>query len=107
MLLLNAVLTVKAHAAASHSKRGWEEFTTHAVRMINKEREGVVFLLWGKYAQDKGKLIDTKRHHVLTCPHPSGLSAHRGFFGCRHFSRANELLEAQGQLPIDWQILDL
>lgn len=103
---MNSVLTVKAHAAASHSKRGWEEFTTHAVRMINKEREGVVFMLWGKYAQEKGKLIDTKRHHVLTSPHPSGLSAHRGFFGCRHFSRANELLEAQGQLPIDWQISD-
>lgn len=104
VLMLNAVLTVKAHQAASHSKRGWEEFTTHTVRIINKELTGVVFLLWGKYAQEKGSLIDTKRHHVLTCPHPSGLSAHRGFFGCKHFSKANKLLEQQGSEPIDWNI---
>ena len=105
VLMLNSVLTVRAHQAASHSKRGWEEFTTHTVRVINKELSGVVFLLWGKYAQEKGSLIDTKRHHVLTCPHPSGLSAHRGFFGCKHFTKANELLENQGSTPIDWRIL--
>jgi uracil-DNA glycosylase len=104
VLMLNSVLTVQAHKAASHSKKGWEEFTTHTVRVINKELSGVVFLLWGKYAQDKGSLIDTKRHHVLTCPHPSGLSAHRGFFGCRHFSKANELLVDQGSDAIDWRI---
>lgn len=104
VLLLNAVLTVEAHKAASHSKKGWEEFTTHTVRVINKEMSGVVFLLWGKYAQEKGSLIDTKRHHVLKCPHPSGLSAHRGFFGCKHFSKANALLKEQGKEPINWQI---
>ncbi len=104
VLMLNSVLTVRAHQAASHSKRGWEEFTTHTVRVINKELSGVVFLLWGKYAQEKGSLIDTKRHHILTCPHPSGLSAHRGFFGCKHFTKANELLEKQGSTPIDWRI---
>lgn len=104
VLMLNAVLTVRAHQAASHSKRGWEEFTTHTVRIINKELSGVVFLLWGKYAQEKGSLIDTKRHHVLKCAHPSGLSAHRGFFGCKHFTKANELLQKQGSSPIDWRI---
>ena len=104
VLMLNAVLTVEAHKAASHSKKGWEEFTTHTVRVINKELSGVVFLLWGKYAQEKGSLIDRKRHHVLTCAHPSGLSAHRGFFGCKHFSKTNELLERQGLAAIQWQI---
>lgn len=104
VLMLNSVLTVEAHKAASHSKKGWEEFTTHAVRVINKERSGVVFMLWGKYAQEKGSLIDAKRHHVLKAPHPSGLSAHRGFFGCKHFSRANALLKAQGDAPIDWKL---
>ena len=104
VLMLNAVLTVEAHKAASHSKKGWEEFTTHAVRVINKERSGVVFMLWGKYAQEKGSLIDVKRHHVLKAPHPSGLSAHRGFFGCKHFSQANALLTAQGDVPIDWNV---
>ena len=104
VLMLNAVLTVEAHKAASHSKKGWEEFTTHTVRVINKELSGVVFLLWGKYAQEKGSLIDRKRHHVLTCAHPSGLSAHRGFFGCKHFSKTNELLQEQGLPAIQWQI---
>jgi uracil-DNA glycosylase len=74
------------------------------VRVINKELSGVVFLLWGKYAQEKGSLIDRKRHHVLTCAHPSGLSAHRGFFGCKHFSKTNELLQKQGLAAIQWQI---
>ena len=104
VLMLNSVLTVEAHKAASHSKKGWEDFTTHTVRVINKERHGVVFLLWGKYAQEKGSLIDTKRHHVLKSPHPSGLSAHRGFFGCKHFSQANTLLLEQGDAPIEWKI---
>ena len=104
VLMLNSVLTVEAHKAASHSKRGWEDFTTQTVRIINKERSGVVFMLWGKYAQEKGSLIDTKRHHVLKSPHPSGLSAHRGFFGCKHFSQANDLLVSQGGQAIDWKI---
>lgn len=104
VLLLNAVLTVRAHAAASHAKRGWEAFTDAAIARLSAERRGVVFLLWGRYAQDKGKHIDKSRHHVLTAAHPSGLSAHRGFFGCRHFSKANALLQQEGQVPIDWCI---
>ena len=101
--MLNAVLTVRAHSAASHAKKGWEKFTDEAMARLSRERTGVVFLLWGKYAQEKGKVIcDGGRHTILTAPHPSGLSAHRGFFGCRHFSKTNELLKAAGELPIDW-----
>lgn len=102
VLLLNAVLTVRAGQAASHQKQGWERFTDQAIEHINREREGVVFLLWGSHAQKKGKLIDRERHCVLTAPHPSPLSAHRGFFGCGHFSRANQYLLQQGKIPIDW-----
>lgn len=104
VLLLNAVLTVRAHEAASHAKRGWEKFTDTAIARLSKERSGLVFLLWGKYAQDKGKVIDRKKHVVLTSAHPSGLSAHRGFFGCRHFSQTNDHLVSKGELPIDWCI---
>lgn len=104
VLLLNAVLTVRAHSAASHAKKGWEKFTDAAISRLSKQRSGVVFLLWGRYAQDKGKVIDKSKHHVLTAAHPSGLSANRGFFGCRHFSQTNRLLEKDGQLPIDWCI---
>ena len=104
VVLLNAVLTVRAHNAASHAKKGWEKFTDQAIAKLSKERSGIVFILWGKYAQEKGKVIDAKKHHILTSAHPSGLSASRGFFGCRHFSKCNEMLEKEGELPIDWCI---
>ena len=104
VLLLNAVLTVEQSKAASHQGRGWERFTDAAIERLNRDREGLVFLLWGSYAQKKGKLIDRQRHCVLTAPHPSPLSAHRGFLGCGHFSRANQYLLQQGKDPIDWSL---
>ncbi|KAF8103652.1 hypothetical protein N665_0186s0021 [Sinapis alba] len=104
VLLLNAVLTVRSKQPNSHAKKGWEQFTDAVIRSISQQKEGVVFLLWGKYAQEKSKLIDGNKHHILTAAHPSGLSAHRGFFNCRHFSRANQLLEQMGTPPIDWQL---
>ena len=102
VLLLNATLTVRAHQAGSHQRRGWEEFTDAAISALNARRSGVVFLLWGSYAIAKRKLIDPSRHYVLTAPHPSPLSAYRGFFGCRHFSQTNAILQQQGLQPIDW-----
>ncbi|MDE6368852.1 MAG: uracil-DNA glycosylase [Muribaculaceae bacterium] len=102
VLLLNATLTVEAHRAGSHQGQGWEEFTDAAVRKLAEEREGLVFMLWGSYAIRKGAFIDRNRHLVLTAPHPSPLSAYRGFFGCRHFSQANQWLIAHGQQPIEW-----
>ncbi|MDE6704087.1 MAG: uracil-DNA glycosylase [Muribaculaceae bacterium] len=102
VLLLNATLTVEAHKAASHQGHGWEEFTDAAVRRLAEERDGLVFLLWGSYAIRKGAFIDRNRHLVLTAPHPSPLSAYRGFFGCHHFSQANAWLESHGQTPIEW-----
>lgn len=102
VLLLNAVLSVEHGQAASHQGRGWERFTDVIVERLNREREGLVFLLWGSYAQKKGAVLDTQRHCVLRAPHPSPLSAHRGFLGCRHFSLANEYLIAHGVAPIDW-----
>jgi uracil-DNA glycosylase len=102
VLLLNAVLTVEGGKPQSHAGIGWEQFTDQVVRVLNEERRGLVFLLWGSPAQKKGAIIDPSRHHVLKCPHPSPLSASRGFFGCRHFSKANELLSAQGLEPIVW-----
>lgn len=102
VLLLNATLTVRAHQAGSHQRRGWEQFTDAAIAAIAARRSGIVFLLWGSYAIAKKALIDPSRHHVLTAPHPSPLSAYRGFFGCRHFSRCNAILAAQGLQPIDW-----
>ncbi|GAX76636.1 hypothetical protein CEUSTIGMA_g4082.t1 [Chlamydomonas eustigma] len=102
VLLLNAVLTVRHDKAASHSKQGWEEFTNEAIRQLSQKRTGIVFLLWGKYAQEKVKLIDCSKHHVLQAAHPSGLSAHRGFFGCKHFSKANEILLSEGKEIIRW-----
>lgn len=102
VLLLNATLTVRAHQAGSHQRHGWETFTDAAISALNEQRDGLVFLLWGSYAVAKRKLIDPQKHHILTAPHPSPLSAYRGFFGCRHFSRANDLLQQQGQTPIDW-----
>ncbi|MDF2785026.1 MAG: uracil-DNA glycosylase [Pantoea eucrina] len=102
VLLLNTVLTVEAGKAHSHARLGWETFTDTVIDAINTHREGVVFLLWGSHAQKKGSIIDAQRHHVLKAPHPSPLSAHRGFFGCRHFSQTNALLSQAGETPIDW-----
>ena len=103
VLLLNAVLTVHAGAAASHSKIGWEEFTDAVIRYISDNCEGVVFLLWGNFARGKSALIDRSRHHVLEAAHPSPL-ARGAFFGCRHFSQANALLTSQGKEPVDWKL---
>lgn len=102
VMLLNTVLTVEAGKAHSHARLGWETFTDRVIDAINTHREGVVFLLWGSHAQKKGSIIDAQRHHVLKAPHPSPLSAHRGFFGCRHFSQTNALLSQAGETPIDW-----
>jgi len=104
VLLLNAVLTVEEGRAGAHQGKGWEGFTDHVVDVLNREREGLVFLLWGSYAQAKGKRIDTDRHRVLRAPHPSPLSAHRGFIGCGHFSAANAYLARRGHAPIDWAL---
>ncbi|AKH62287.1 MULTISPECIES: uracil-DNA glycosylase [Photorhabdus] len=102
VLLLNTVLTVERGNAHSHANLGWETFTDKVIAAINEHRSGVVFLLWGSHAQKKGNFIDANKHHVLKAPHPSPLSAHRGFFGCKHFSKVNELLEKQGMAPINW-----
>lgn len=104
VLLLNAVLSVERGKAGAHQGKGWESFTDEVIAILNREREGLVFMLWGSYAQAKGKLIDARRHLVLKAPHPSPLSAHKGFIGCGHFSRANEWLRARGQTPIDWRL---
>ncbi len=104
VLLLNAVLTVEAHRAGSHQGKGWEGFTDHVIDTLSRDREGLVFMLWGAYAQAKGKLIDSRRHAVLRAPHPSPLSAHRGFIGCGHFSAANRWLAGRGAKPIDWSL---
>lgn len=104
VLLLNALLTVRASQPGSHRGKGWEQFTDAAIRAVNDQKEGVVFLLWGKYAQEKGQVIDPKKHVVLKAAHPSPFSAHSGFFGCGHFSRTNEVLQQQGQSPINWQV---
>lgn len=103
VLLLNSVLTVRAGAAASHSGVGWQEFTDAVIRIISETQDGVVFLLWGNYAKTKAPLIDISRHHILAAAHPSPL-ARGAFFGCRHFSRANEILEYEGKSPIDWKL---
>jgi uracil-DNA glycosylase len=104
VLLLNATLTVQANAAGSHQGKGWEQFTDAVIRTVSEKKTGMVFLLWGKYAQAKETLIDSSKHHILNAPHPSPFSASNGFFGCRHFSKANELLQKQGLEPIDWRI---
>jgi uracil-DNA glycosylase len=108
VLLLNSVLTVQMGQAASHRDRGWERFTDAAIEAVNRQPDPVVFMLWGSYAQKKAALVDSidkgGRHLVLKAPHPSPLSAHAGFFGCRHFSKANEFLEANGFAPIDWAL---
>lgn len=102
VLLLNATLTVRAHAPGSHQNKGWEAFTDAIIKVISEEKEGVVFLLWGAYAQRKGEMIDSKKHLVLKSAHPSPFAANRGFFGCRHFSKTNAYLKQQGKQEIDW-----
>ena len=102
VLLLNATLTVRAHTPASHQGKGWEQFTDTVIDTLSKECAGLVFLLWGNYAQQKGKNIDANKHLVLKSPHPSPLSAHRGFFGNKHFSTANDYLIKHNKKPINW-----
>ena len=104
VLLLNTVLTVVATQANSHRHLGWEQFTDKVIAQISNQCQGIVFLLWGSHAQKKGRFIDRQRHHVLEAPHPSPLSAHRGFLGCGHFKQTNALLQQQGKSPINWQL---
>lgn len=104
VLLLNATLTVRANTAGSHQDKGWEIFTDAVIRLLSNKKNGVVFLLWGNYAQAKQNLIDRSKHYILKAAHPSPLSAYRGFFGCRHFSETNRLLIMQGKTPIDWTL---
>ncbi|MFN4005962.1 MAG: uracil-DNA glycosylase [Chitinophagaceae bacterium] len=104
VLLLNASLTVRKNEPQSHSKIGWSQFTDAAIRRLSEQHEGLIFLLWGRSAQEKLACIDATKHHVLKAAHPSPLSAHNGFFGCKHFSKTNELLTQQGKTPIDWKI---
>lgn len=102
VLLLNATLTVRANQAGSHQKHGWEQFTDSVISTLSKQKTGLVFLLWGRFAQDKATLIDASKHFILKAAHPSPLSAYNGFFGCKHFSKANEILLSQGKTPIAW-----
>lgn len=104
VLLLNTTLTVREQQAASHQGKGWETFTDAAIRALAQQRNGLVFLLWGRHAQNKAGLIDPEKHYMLKAPHPSPLSAHKGFIGCGHFSAANEILAAQGLAPINWSL---
>lgn len=104
VLLLNATLTVRAHTAGSHQGKGWEAFTDKAIAELSARRSGIVFLLWGRYAKNKAALIDHRKHHILTAAHPSPFSANNGFFGCKHFSKANAFLTEQGIAPINWQV---
>ncbi len=102
VLLLNATLTVRASSPGSHQHKGWEEFTDTVIKTLSDKKEHLVFLLWGKYAQKKGAIIDREKHLVLTAAHPSPFSAYNGFFGCKHFSKTNEYLKARGETPIEW-----
>lgn len=104
VLLLNTVLTVQAHRANSHKDKGWEVFTNHIIEKMNQREKSIVFILWGRQAIDKARMINQSRHCVITSPHPSPLSAHRGFFGSRPFSQTNQFLKSQGIAPIDWRI---
>ncbi len=104
VLLINATLTVRANMAGSHQKKGWETFTDSVISKLSEQRENIVFLLWGAYAQAKAALIDKSKHSILMAPHPSPLSAHRGFLGCGHFSKANNILVSKGLKPINWKI---
>lgn len=107
VFLLNAVLTVRAHNAASHSNKGWEKFTDAVIEILNKEDRPIVFLLWGRFAKEKAKMLNNPKHLVLTATHPSPLSAYNGFFACKHFSKTNEFLKKNNIEPIDWQIDNL
>ena len=107
VLLLNTVLTVRAHQANAHQGRGWEQFTDAVIRAVNEQDRPIVYLLWGRPAQSKIPMLTNPKHLVLTAPHPSPLSAYRGFFGCKHFSQTNEFLQSHGVAPIDWQIEDI
>lgn len=102
VLLLNATLTVRASTPGSHQGKGWEQFTDAVISVLNEEKEGLVFLLWGAYAQAKAAIVDAHKHTVLTAPHPSPFSVHRGFYGCKHFSKTNKALKAAGHTPIEW-----
>jgi uracil-DNA glycosylase len=104
VLLLNATLTVRAHEAGSHQKKGWESFTDSAIQQLSNQKEGIVFLLWGRFAQHKENLIDKNKHHILKAAHPSPFSAYNGFFGCKHFSKTNAILKKQNTKEIDWKI---
>ncbi len=106
VLLLNTVLTVRAHQPASHQGHGWEKFTDAIIEAVNRQDRPIVYMLWGSHAQTKIPMLTNPKHLILTAPHPSPLSAYRGFFGCRHFSKCNEFLAAHGQTPINWQIED-
>lgn len=107
VLLMNSVLTVRAHEAQSHQNRGWENFTDRVIQILNEKKDHLVFLLWGGPAQNKAQMIDGERHLVLKSPHPSPLSAYKGFFGCRHFSKTNEYLQRHNLMPIDWRLEDV
>ncbi|WP_270941382.1 uracil-DNA glycosylase [Romboutsia lituseburensis] len=104
VLLLNTALTVRAHEANSHKDKGWEIFTDKIIQLLNERKDPVIFVLWGANARKKKAFIDSSRHYILEAPHPSPLSAHRGFFGCKHFSKINEILNSVGKVPINWQI---
>jgi uracil-DNA glycosylase len=104
VFLLNAMLTVEANQPASHQKKGWEEFTNAVIQKLSKERSGLIFMLWGNFAQQKAVLIDETKHTILKAAHPSPFSAYNGFFGCKHFSKTNEILKAKGEEEIDWQV---
>lgn len=104
VLLINATLTVRARQAGSHQKKGWEEFTDTIIKRLSDQKEGLIFLLWGNFAIAKSKLVDQEKHHILTSVHPSPLSAYKGFLGCKHFSKANELLKSMNKEPINWGI---
>jgi uracil-DNA glycosylase len=105
VLLLNSILTVRLKEAGSHQKKGWEIFTDTVIHKLSKERTGIVFMLWGRYAQEKAKIIDNNKHLILTAPHPSPFSAYTGFFGCNHFSKTNNFLKENGKNEIDWKII--
>ncbi len=102
VLMLNATLTVRAKQAGSHQKKGWEEFTDNVIHTLSEEKENLIFLLWGRFAQNKAQIIDNEKHYILTAAHPSPFSAHSGFFGCKHFSKTNEILKKLNQKPIKW-----
>ena len=104
VFLLNAILTVEANQPASHQKKGWEEFTNAVIQKLSKEKNGLIFILWGNFAQQKATLINESKHTILKAAHPSPFSAYNGFFGCKHFSKTNELLTQRGETPIDWQL---